>query len=321
MRSSPGKSPAAADSPIRPTASIHSCSNNSTPKRMVTETVLAAPKAGEVTLKLGDPLLIYSRFDLNSMLLERAEQAGAQIEKTRVTGMERQGAGWRLQDARRESSMRISASSPRARAIRCATSGTQLDAAGHHVRAGILRAGRSGRRSTFSSCRDLEGYIWIFPRCGHLSVGICGKGEPAAAAAQTAGGLHGRSAASVGRTRRSTATCCPRWIEIVEGKPRGGRRLDGGGRCRGTGGSDHRRGPVLRAFARATWRRRACWPTRAVRRKACIAYRTLLRRDFAADLEFGSRLAKRVFLGRFLFGSVPAAHGGIHAPQSRASPT
>jgi hypothetical protein len=31
----------------------------------------------------------------------------------------------------------------------------------------------------------------------------------------------------------------------------------------------------------------------------------MLRRDFAADLEFGSRLAKRVFLGRFLCGSVP----------------
>ena len=26
-----------------------------------------------------------------------------------------------------------------------------------------------------------EGYIWVFPRCGHLSVGICGKGEPAQA--------------------------------------------------------------------------------------------------------------------------------------------
>src|SRR5205085_5709812 len=25
----------------------------------------------------------------------------------------------------------------------------------------------------------LEGYIWVFPRCGHLSVGICGKGQPA----------------------------------------------------------------------------------------------------------------------------------------------
>ena len=39
------------------------------------QTVLAAPKAGEVTLKLGDPLVIYSRFDLNNMLLERAERA------------------------------------------------------------------------------------------------------------------------------------------------------------------------------------------------------------------------------------------------------
>ena len=27
----------------------------------------------------------------------------------------------------------------------------------------------------------LEGYIWVFPRCGHLSVGICGKGEAAGA--------------------------------------------------------------------------------------------------------------------------------------------
>src|SRR5438132_9009165 len=63
--------------------------DNATPKRLVTETVLGAPRAGEVTLKLGDPLLIYSRLDLNRMLLERAEQAGAQIEKTRVTGMSR----------------------------------------------------------------------------------------------------------------------------------------------------------------------------------------------------------------------------------------
>ena len=33
----------------------------------------------------------------------------------------------------------------------------------------------------------LEGYIWVFPRCGHLSVGICGKGEPAQRSAAAAG--------------------------------------------------------------------------------------------------------------------------------------
>ena len=35
------------------------------------------------------------------------------------------------------------------------------------------------------------------------------------------------------------------------------------------------------------------------------AYRRSLLRDFSADLEFGSRLARQVFIGRFLFGSVP----------------
>jgi flavin-dependent dehydrogenase len=34
-------------------------------------------------------------------------------------------------------------------------------------------------------------------------------------------------------------------------------------------------------------------------------YRQALRRDFAADLEFGSRLAKPLFRGRFLLNSVP----------------
>jgi flavin-dependent dehydrogenase len=37
-----------------------------------------------------------------------------------------------------------------------------------------------------------------------------------------------------------------------------------------------------------------------------LAYRSLIHRDFMADLEFGAMLAKQVFLGRFLFSTVPA---------------
>jgi len=37
---------------------------------------------------------------------------------------------------------------------------------------------------------------------------------------------------------------------------------------------------------------------------AGVAYRRLLRRDFVGDLEFGSRLAHRVFHGTFLRGAV-----------------
>src|SRR5579862_4610883 len=69
---------------------------NDTPKRLVRETSIAAPDAGEVKMALTHPLVIYSRFDLNRMLLERAERAGAAIEKTRVLGIERRERGWTL---------------------------------------------------------------------------------------------------------------------------------------------------------------------------------------------------------------------------------
>ncbi len=70
--------------------------DNDTPKKFITETYLAAPKAGAVKMGLSRPLVIYSRLDLNRMLLQRAEKAGAQLEKTRVLEIERAGRGWML---------------------------------------------------------------------------------------------------------------------------------------------------------------------------------------------------------------------------------
>jgi flavin-dependent dehydrogenase len=50
------------------------------------------------------------------------------------------------------------------------------------------------------------------------------------------------------------------------------------------------------------------------------AYRTLLSREFALDLEFAATLAKRVFLGRFMFNTVPARmiHFMRRSPRFRA---
>src|ERR1700679_431403 len=62
---------------------------NNVPKKIIHETCLAAHPAGAVHMDLSNPLLIYSRMDLNRMLLDRAEHAGAQLEKTRVLGIER----------------------------------------------------------------------------------------------------------------------------------------------------------------------------------------------------------------------------------------
>src|SRR3954466_15291724 len=54
---------------------------NNTPKRLVTQTRLSTPRTGEAKLALTRPLVIYSRLELNQMLLQRAERAGAQLEK------------------------------------------------------------------------------------------------------------------------------------------------------------------------------------------------------------------------------------------------
>ena len=218
---------------------------NSTPKRLVTETVLAAPKAGEVTLNLGDPLLIYSRFDLNRMLLERAERAGAQIEKTRVTEMNAHGPRLAIAHHRAatlDADFCIVATGAR-NPLRDV--GTQLTPPDTMSALGYYVPGDQARID-IQFLPDLEGYIWIFPRCGHLSVGICGKGEPAQFAAQAPGSLHGGARHHLeGRAILQPPAALARH-QVLEAEPRGRRWLDGGGRCRRPGGSDHRRRSLLR---------------------------------------------------------------------------
>src|SRR5574340_1588114 len=69
---------------------------NEIPKRRVSDIVFSTEGAGSVRLPIEDPLLIYSRMDLNRLLLDRAAAAGARLEKARVTGLERRGGGWQV---------------------------------------------------------------------------------------------------------------------------------------------------------------------------------------------------------------------------------
>src|SRR5271166_3448458 len=151
--------------------------HNDTAKKVVTETYLAAPKAGAVKMNLTQPLVIYSRFDLNRMLLERAEQAGAQLEKCRVLEIERQSQGWHIRtgSGSLDADYCIVATGARNSLRNVGTEWTASDtmyALGYYVPS-------AQDHIDIQFLPNLEGYIWVFPRCGHLSVGICGKGEPA----------------------------------------------------------------------------------------------------------------------------------------------
>jgi flavin-dependent dehydrogenase len=277
--------------------------DNPTPKRLVAETVLSAPNAGEVTLKLDQPLLIYSRIDLNRLLLERAEHAGAQIEKARILGLDRSASGWRLRTnaGRAEADFCIVATGAR-NALRDV--GTQLRPEDAMSALGYYVPG-SQARIDIQFLPHLEGYIWVFPRCGHLSVGICGKGE-------AAGSLRRRLELYMSERGISWkgATFYSHLLPSLDAGSWRGNRVSGEG-WMAVGDAAGLVDPItgeglyyaIRSadLAARTLLSETCAPA-----EQAAEYRNTLRQDFAADLEFGSRLAKRVFLGRFLLGSVPA---------------
>ena len=96
--------------------------DSATPKKIVTETVLAAPESAPVTLKLDQPLLIFSRYDLNAMLLDRAQHARARRSKDARAERGARRARLAAPNQNTAPSMPITASSRPARAILCAIS-------------------------------------------------------------------------------------------------------------------------------------------------------------------------------------------------------
>ncbi|HSB13551.1 MAG TPA: FAD-dependent oxidoreductase [Bryobacteraceae bacterium] len=275
---------------------------NDTPKKFVTVTQLAAPGAGVAKMALRKPLVVYSRFDLNRMLLARAERAGAQIEQTRVLGMTPAGRGWRLSTHHGDFEADFCVVATGARnPLRDV--GTQLTAAdtmlalGYYVQA-------DQEHIDIQFLPQLEGYIWVFPRCGHLSVGICGKGEPAhqlrarLEAYMRERGISWKDAVfyshllpSLARTGwRNNRVAGHGWIAVG----------DAGGLVDPITGEG-----LYYAMRSGDLASQVVLSGRHSAETMAVAYRAMLTRDFAADLEFGASLARRVFLGRFLLDSVP----------------
>jgi geranylgeranyl diphosphate/geranylgeranyl-bacteriochlorophyllide a reductase len=277
--------------------------DNDTPKKLIRKTSLSAPKAGEVNLGLANPLVIYSRFDLNRMLLERAEKAGAAIEKTRVLGIERSSRGWRLRTRNgvAEADFCVVATGARNPLREVGTEWSAKDtmsALGYYVPA-------SQDHIDIQFLPRLEGYIWVFPRCGHLSVGICGKGAPAQVLRtrlekyMDERGIAWKGAKFYSHMLPSLES--PGW--------RKNRVAGEGWLAVGDAGGlvDPITGEGLYYAMRS-----GDLASRVVLNDAHnladkpAAYRALLAGEFALDLEFASTLARRVFLGTFMFNSVPA---------------
>lgn len=276
--------------------------DNDTPKRLVNETRLSAPGAGYAKLALKQPLVIYSRLDLNRMLLGRAEHAGARIEKTRVLEVARRGEAWRIRTSGGDidADFCIVATGARNSLRNVGTEWTPHDkmyALGYYVPA-------TQDHIDIQFLPNLEGYIWVFPRCGHLSVGICGKGVPAQALRQRLEAfmlercLSWKDARFYGHVIPSLETSAWRnnrvaghgWLAVG----------DAGGLVDPITGEG-----LYYALRSADLASQVVLSSAQAPGEKHPAYRALLMRDFVMDLAFGAGVAKRLFLGRFLFGPVP----------------
>ncbi len=276
---------------------------NETPKRFVNETSLSAPPAGAAMLNLREPLLIYSRFDLNRMLLERAERAGAQIEKTRVTGLERQGKGWlvRTPGGSLDADFCVIAMGARNPVREVGTSWAQRDtmtALGYYTES-------EQEHIDIQFLPDFEGYIWVFPRCGHASVGICGKGVPAQ-------GMRAMLERYMDERRipYRGARFYAHMLPSLEPNSWKHNRVSGEGWI-AVGDSAGLVDPITGeglyyAMRSGDLASQALLDDSQPVSERTQAYRALLQHDFGADLLYAESLARRVYLGRFLLHTVPA---------------
>ena len=268
--------------------------DGATPKKVVTDSVLTAPGSAPARLKLDHPILIYSRYDLNAMLLDRAQIAGAQLERTRVLSADRTDRGWniRTKNGSLEADFCIMAAGAR-NPLR--NLGTELTPGDAMTALGYFVPGDRDQID-IQFFDGLAGYIWIFPRCGHLSVGICGKEPAASLRARLERYMQEQGISKAG------ATYYGHVLPSLESRAWKQNRVAGEGWIAvgdAAGLVDPITGEGLYYALRS-----ADLAAQAIIGGSCDSYPKMLQQDISDDLEFASRLANHFFHGSFLWGSV-----------------
>jgi len=276
--------------------------NGETAKRLIPETTLSTRAAGEVRMKLRHPLIIYSRVELNGMLLARAEQAGVAIEKTRVMGLEPTPTGWRVRTRAGAVEVDYCIVATGARnPLR--DFGTRYTAEDTMSTLGYYVPGSQGHID-IQFLTNLEGYIWVFPRCDHLSVGICGKGARAKVLRDRLElFLRERGIPFAGERFYSHVLPSLTQSSWAANRVAGDRWMAVGDAA---GLVDPVTGEGLYyAIRSGDLASRALLNETVALEEKSTSYRSALASEFTDDLNCAARMAQRLYLGNFALGSMP----------------
>ena len=147
--------------------------DNTYPKKLVHEIELISSDEHHASLEMTHPIVIYSRTVLNGMLLDRAREAGCEVQRSHVFNVDTAGSKPRfcVDGEWRDTDFLVLAAGARNQLVP-ETRPLQRDEL--EITQGYF-VPQTADAITIKFLPHFEGYIWSFPRCDHLSVGICGS--------------------------------------------------------------------------------------------------------------------------------------------------
>jgi flavin-dependent dehydrogenase len=137
---------------------------------------LVSPSGRRISLALDRAIAIFSRHTLNTLMRDRAREAGAEIVAQRVTAISGEAGAWQLatREGIRGADFLVIATGARnpfrAQFTQPWHPGDLMTAIGYYIPG-------TSRVATVRFLPGFEGYFWLFPRADHFSAGICGKLE------------------------------------------------------------------------------------------------------------------------------------------------
>src|SRR5215471_8751627 len=135
---------------------------------------LIAPSGRKVSFELDRQIAIFSRLALNGLLLHRGRCAGAQIIRERIVEIDGGPGSWSLKSGQASYSASFVVLAAGARNSFRGQFSSALGPENFMVAAGYYIPG-THHKVHVKFLAGLHGYIWVFPRANHYSVGICGR--------------------------------------------------------------------------------------------------------------------------------------------------
>ncbi len=271
--------------------------NGPYPKKLIRMIELISSKGHRANLPLDHPIVIYSRTVLNGLLLERAQAAGCRVIRSRVNHLDTSGerVGLAAGEASEDADFVVIAAGARNSLLPNTQPLLRSDL---EMTIGYFVPAQADSISV-KFLRRLEGYIWSFPRCDHLSVGICGS-----MARHTSQELKRYLHAFMGEEKisREGATFYSHVLPSPQRQTLSSRRVVGRNWAL-AGDAAAWVDPITGEGLYYALRSGDLLAESLIAGKA-QEYPARIRKAFSADLEFATRIARRFYRGRFLGGAV-----------------